>query len=339
MVRVMVTIDTEEDDWGSYAPTGATTRNIGRLPPMHALLAGYGVRPTYFVNRPPLLDGEARAVLRTLALDPAAEIAAHCHPWNTPPLDGPAGAAGSMMSNLPPDVNRGKVAEVTRLIEEGLGVRPTAFRAGRWGFGATVAGALVDLGYAVDSSVSPFVDWSSHGGPDYGHASLRPYRFEAEDPLTPRSRGALVEVPITIGALRGDPVRGARARARLEAGRLSRLRLVGVLDHLGFFARRWLSPESSTAAEMVALADNLVRHGFDALNLTFHSCTLLPGATPFVGSAQDADAFRGRVEAFLGHCRDQGWAFATVGEVAATVGPLSADEPRNPELEAPETHP
>lgn len=320
MVRVMITIDTEEDDWGSYAARGARVRNIGQLPEVHELFQRYGARPTYFVNRPPLVDAAALDVLGTLARDAATEIATHCHPWNTPPFDGPAGVAGSMMCNLPRDTNRGKIAGITRLMEDALQTRPRSFRTGRWGFGPTVAGALVDTGYEVDSSVSPFVNWTALDGPDYASAPLLPYRFAVDDVLTPRADGALTEVPTTVAALRGHPVRQARWRAGLEAGPFARFKVVGLLDQLGVAARRWLSPEQSSASEMIALADNLVKHDVGVLGMTFHSCTLLAGATPFVRSVEDRVAFQDRIEAFLAHCRDLGWSFATVGEVGASVG-------------------
>ncbi|MBT8337259.1 MAG: WalW protein, partial [Gemmatimonadetes bacterium] len=72
-----------------------------------------------------------------------------------------------MMFRLDTDVTRALVREVTNRIESELGVRPTTFRAGRWGWGANVADALWKEGYRVDSSVTPLLDWSSSGGPDY----------------------------------------------------------------------------------------------------------------------------------------------------------------------------
>jgi glycosyltransferase involved in cell wall biosynthesis len=53
--------------------------------------------------------------------------------------------------------------------------------------------------------------------------------------------------------------------------------------------------------------------------MTFHSCTLLPGATPFVRTAQDQQAFLRRVDRFLAHCAEEGFAFQTLGEVGRTV--------------------
>lgn len=319
MVQVMVTVDTEEDDWGSYEATGATAANIKRIPSLQELLARHGARATYFVNRVPLLSEETAEVLRALARDPSVEVGTHCHPWNTPPFGGPGGVAGSMMCNLSREANRSKVAEVTRMIGDVLEVEPRSFRTGRWGFGPSVAHALADLGYQVDSSVSPFIDWSGVGGPDFAEALLEPYRFRPDRPLELHPDGTLIEVPTTVAALRGDPLKQARTRVRLERTRWAQTGLIGVLDRLGVFARRWLSPEVSSAGEMIRLAENLVLHGVQTLDMTFHSCTLLPGATPFVRSEADLQVFLGRVEAFLSYCRDRDWRFATVSDVAASL--------------------
>ena len=76
------------------------------------------------------------------------------------------------------------------------------------------------------------------------------------------------------------------------------------------------SPETSSTAEMVTLARNAVRRGAQVLNLTLHSCALLPGATPFVRDAHDRREFLSRVDGFLRFCVDAGFTFATVGDLA-----------------------
>jgi hypothetical protein len=314
-VRVLVTVDVEEDQWASYAETGASTHNLEKLPELRDLAARHGARPTLFVNRPPLVEPRSAAIIRRLVEDGGCEIGTHCHPWNTPPFTGPEGFAGSMMFNLPGSLNRAKIAEVHRLIEAELGVVPTSFRAGRWGLGPTVAGALVELGYTVDSSVTPFLDWSGHGGPNYARAPLRPYRFHPADVLRPSSDGPLVEVPATVGFLHGVPEVAARIRTALARGYLRRTRLLGLLDRLGLVACRWLSPETSTGEEMVALARNLVAREVGILNLTLHSSTLVPGLTPFVRDERDRTEFLRRIDTFLSFCAQQGFAFATIAEV------------------------
>jgi hypothetical protein len=317
-VSVTVTIDTEEDNWGSFAESGATSENIGHLPELQALFDRWGARATYLVNRPPLLSRPSVEVLGLLAARSEVEIGAHCHPWNTPPSTG-AGAERSMMCDLPLEANRAKIGEITRRIEAELGVRPTSFRAGRWGFGPTVSMALAAEAYLVDVSVSPFVDWSGDGGPDFSVAPNRPYRFDPARPLVAAAAGPMVEIPTTVGFLRGDHRRRAALRRALGRSALRRLGVIGALNRAGLLTRRWLSPEASSAADMIRLAEACLRSGESVLGLTFHSCTLLPGATPFVRDEADRRRFLGAIEQVLRFCAESGLAFRTAGEVGAAL--------------------
>jgi hypothetical protein len=313
---VTVSIDTEEDDWGRYDETRPSTKNISHLPELQDLFDRWGVRTTYFVNRPPLVDSTSSAVLAALAERNDLEIGGHCHPWNTPPIQ--AGAP-SMMSALSYEQNIAKIREITKRIYEELGVLPASFRCGRWALGPTVSRALHDCGYVVDSSVTPLLDWTASGGPDFTMAPRRPYRFAPHDPLEPSPHGTMVEVPATVGFLRGGQDRMATLRRRLTAGPLRHLRLLGLLDRMGIMRRRRLSPEGATAAEMVRLTEALAQAGEPVVGITFHSCTLLPGATPYVRSEAERRAFLGRLNTVLGHCHQQGYRYMTVFEAATAV--------------------
>ena len=327
---ILVTIDTEEDDWGSYAPFGAAVENISRVPKLHELLGEYGVRPTYFVNYPPLLHKSSLDVLRSLRDDPTCEIATHCHPWNTPPFAALEEELVSMMCNLSVEANHEKLSVMTETLEEKLGVRPVSFRAGRWGFGPSVAMCLPALGYCVDSSVSPFVDWSRLGGPDYSQAPFQPYRFQPEAPLVPDATGPLVEIPTTVGFLRGDQSLMATTRRQLLRSPLRRVRLLGILDRLGLICFRWLSPETSTTRDLTRLSESIMRGGSRVLAMAFHSSTLLPGATPFVASNADLARFLDRIRRILAFWAEQEAEFVTVGELGASIGaplpPATPDE-------------
>jgi hypothetical protein len=313
-----VSIDTEEDNWGCYQASGATTRNIEHLRELQDVLARWGARPTYLVNRPPLLSAPAVRVLGELAQRPDVEIGGHCHPWNTPPSTD-EGAESSMMCGLPLETNRAKVAEVTRLIRQELGVTPCTFRAGRWGFGPTVSEALASQGYIVDASVTPFLDWSAEGGPDYSEIPCRPYRFDPTRPFHPDSGGSMVEIPTTVAFLRGNQRILPLVRRLLERSRWRRLRIIGILDGIGLLRRRWLSPEVTRAQDLVQLAAACQRSGLPVLDLTFHSCTLLPGATPFVRTADDRKRFLAAIELLLRFCSESRMAFRTLGEVGRSV--------------------
>ena len=332
---VTVSIDTEEDGWGRYDREGYTVRNIARLRSVQEIFDLRGARPTYLVNLPPLKDPQAVNTLGELVSRESVEVGAQCHSWNTPPFsdqhegDVNADARRSMMSSLPIELNRGKVRTLRQALVGELGVEPTSFRAGRWGFGPSVARAVADEGFLVDCSVTPFVDWSAIGGPDFTSVPHGPYRFDPDSPFEPDPQGRMVELPTTIGFLGGDAPRASLRRSRLERSLLGRLRMVGALDRLGVLAKRWLSPETSTTGELLRLTDAWVASGEQILAFTFHSSTVLPGATPFVRDDDDLSRFLNRIDRFLRYCVEQGFQFATLTEVGRRL--LDSDAlPPNP---------
>jgi hypothetical protein len=318
-VTVAVSIDTEEDNWGSFAVEGATNENIGHLLDLQEVFDRWGARATYLVNRSPLMERKSVDVLGRLSARDDVEIGAHCHPWNTPPYTG-EGPGQSMMCNLTDDQNRLKVREVADRLHRELGVAPQTFRAGRWGLGPGVARALVAEGIRIDCSVSPFVDWSPVGGPDYSQAPYVPYRFHPARPLEPDPTGELIQLPTTVGFLGGGHRLAGTVRHRLERSWLARLKIIGALDTAGFLALRWLSPETSSGQDMVRLADSMIRSGSTFLQLTFHSCTLLPGATPFVRTEGDRTRLLRDIDELLAHCHGLGCTFRTLREVPAAIG-------------------
>jgi hypothetical protein len=84
-IILTVSIGTEEDDWGRYEPDGEGTDNIKLLPLAQDIFDKWGVRPTYLVNRPPLMDSESVTVLRDRASRDTVEIGAHCPPLHRGP--------------------------------------------------------------------------------------------------------------------------------------------------------------------------------------------------------------------------------------------------------------
>src|SRR5260370_41381057 len=151
-VLVIVSIDTEEDNW-HRTRTGVTVENIAELRGLAAFFDRLGVRPTYFTSYQVAIDLRAAATLREVSAGGRAEIGAHLHPWNTPPLDEAFVPRNSMLKNLPGDLQLAKLRRLTTALAETFEQMPTAFRAGRYGIGADTVGALVSCGYRVDSSV------------------------------------------------------------------------------------------------------------------------------------------------------------------------------------------
>lgn len=293
---LIVTVDTEEEGlWGgNYPATGNTVRNIDHVGPFQSLCDEFGVQPTYLVTAPVVEEAKAIDGLAGIANDGRCEIGAHVHPWCNPPFDEKF-AKETYLCNFPESLQHQKIEWLTDRISGRVGIRPTSFRAGRYGLDAVGLGLLEQLNYRVDSSVIPFTDYSKQRGPDFTAAPFEPY-FPAEDSLCREGKARdIVEVPVGVGYWSGD------FRQRFDwqraTGRFpwNKLRIEGILDRLGFARRIKCSPEQASAAAMNRLVDRYVELGIPSLVMMFHSSSLLPGASPYVPDAAARDEFLNRL--------------------------------------------
>jgi hypothetical protein len=292
---LVVTVDTEEEGlWsGRYRVTGNTCRNIERLPRIHEVFRRIGVVPTYLVDYPVATDSAASRLLGDLASDGRCEIGAHLHPWCTPPFyAGGEQVRWSFPHQLTPWQQYAKLAELCCAIERAFGVRPTSYRAGRWGFDHTTVPVLESLGIAVDSSVHTLRWERQEGAPNHARAPQLPYRLHREDACR-IGRSSVIEVPanqVIVGRLR--VLEGVFRRVPPLPG----MRWMMVQAGL-----RSLSPEVYPLGDMMAAADEMMSRRMPVLNVTFHSATVLPGATPFVRDERELDDFVARLEGLLEH--------------------------------------
>lgn len=303
--RFVVTIDTEEEGlWsGEYAPTG-TVENIRGVPRFQELCDKHAVRPTYLVDAPVVLSASAVGTLKPIQDDNRAEIGAHVHPWNTPPLEEERIKRNSYLCNLPEELQRAKIEWLTDTIESKFGRRPKSFRAGRYGLDIVGARILAECGYLVDSSVIPLTDYRSQGGPDFREARMTPYFVGDEDLRKPADRGGLFEVPVTVGYTHRHFEFASRARATAHRTLLRRMKMVGILDRLGIATRVKLSPEQANLKQLRQLAIACHARSHPILVLMFHSSSLVPGLSPYVKDLAELDQFLNRLDKFFSFLRD-----------------------------------
>jgi len=313
-IKVIITIDTEEDTWDQYSTQKNPVANIQQIPSLKHLFDRYGARPTYLVNYPVSTDPQSVSVINKLLENNSCEIGAHCHPWNTPPFGEPIGKENSMICNLPSELQYEKLCSLTEAIKEAFGTKPLCFRAGRWGFGPKTAAAIDRLGYRIDTSISPTMDWSGHGGPDFSFAHFNYYRFNPENIFSPADQGRLLEIPPTIGFLQRNFSRCLAIRKVFEKPFFRRLHVLGILERAALLNRRWLSPELSTSKDLIRLAESFVAEGHSFLNMSFHSTSLLPGKSPFVKTSSDLSDFMNRIEAFLKYSVSKGYVFSRISD-------------------------
>jgi hypothetical protein len=313
-IKVYITIDTEEDQWGEYVTTGASVDNVTMIPMLQQLFDRFGAIPTYLINYPVVINDKARQIIKQIYDDGRCGIGMHCHPWNTPPFEEELSNHNSMLCNLPYDLVYEKLRTLHRAIDHYWGVSPICFRAGRWGFGESVARCIYELGYKVDSSVSPFINWLEYGGPDYSNAPADQYLFNTENILSENSQGILLEVPPTIGFFQDNFHRCAWLRKWAMSSKLSKYYLIGILDKLRILNFRWLTPELCNGKDMIRLSRTFIRKGSRYLNMSFHSTSLVPGLGSFVRSENDLEKYLKNIELFLNYACENRFEFARLNE-------------------------
>ncbi len=290
---VVVVIDTEaEFDWVRQRPRQAMgVSSVKALLQMQRIFERYEVRPTYVLDYPVSSTPEAYEILRDFHRSGGCEIGAHLQPWDNPPFVELKTDENSYPGNLPFELEREKLVQLGRIIQENVGTRPRIYKAGRYGVGHSTARILTELGYEIDLSVVPGTDLSPQFGPDFSHCGVRPYWFgEAE---------ALLEIPLSVGYAGLLAHRGGLAYPLTMNTRLKALHVPGILARLHLIERISLTPEGISFDEQRRLTRALLREGLRIFNFTYHSPSLAPGNTPYVRDAADLRAFLRRIEEYL----------------------------------------
>ncbi|MBI3820924.1 MAG: polysaccharide deacetylase family protein [Planctomycetes bacterium] len=327
--RLLLTIDVEEDmpGWNIIDPIATT--NASALPGLQVLCNELGVRTTYLCDYPMVTEPRSAAILRALAQNPNCEIGAHLHPWNTPPYAGIPGShvdektVAYYMYQLGAERFRAKLETLTNAIVAGTGVRPRSFRAGRFGIDGETLQVVAELGYTVDSSVTPLAEHLRDGGPDFRSAPQFPYRPNAKNVCIPGDL-PIVEIPVSIGLTRSVP----RFAADIYVYIPKRTRIRGLLskDYLNIIDFAWLYPVRFDLPEMRRAARNLAAAGSPVLNVFMHSSELTPATSGSVHSESDVRRTLERLRGILTYCIEE------LKAVPATLGEAGAGIARSPEF-------
>jgi hypothetical protein len=320
---LVITVDTEEDDEWSPRPS-TTCENLRFVPRFQELCESRGFPVTWLLTHGAATSPLAPAAFRAPLARGACELGAHLHPWNTPPNAPRPAADGSFERPYPleyaRELQREMLANLTRALEERLGVRPRSYRAGRYGFDATGAALLREQGYEVDCSVTPGVSWrgapgrrGGSGGPDFVGAPQHPYWPAAGDVARAGGARDLLEVPVTIVHTRA-PLRGDHRLTRAWS-RLSHDGFVARVARRTGLARTWLRPfPNYTPKDLEAVCDSARTAGAPVLEMILHSSELMPGGSPYRKDEAAVDALHRDVGALLTRLAAQGVRGATLSD-------------------------
>ncbi|HLY89110.1 MAG TPA: glycosyltransferase [Acetobacteraceae bacterium] len=302
---LIVLIDAEaEFDWdGPFLRSLVSVRNLSRQVSAQNIFDRLKVRPTYLVDFAVATQPEGYQPIRELLQSGRCEVGAHLQPWENPPFVEELSVRTSFNHNLPAWLQKEKLRQLTDVIGSSFGIRPTSYRAGRYGVGDEMAWILEDLGYQIDVSVLPGYDLRSRHGPDFRHAFTRPYWFGRQRKL--------LEIPLTTGfsgllARGSEPqVSSATLYAALSSHGAAKLHMPGIFARLGLLERITLTPEGMSIQELKHLTKLLLRRGHRVFTFNYHSSALLPGFTPYVRTQADLDRMLQTIEEYLRFFIDQ----------------------------------
>ena len=130
---VVVVVDTEaEFDWVSQRPRRAMgVSSVKAQVQVQRIFERYKVRPTYVLDYPVSSTPEGYEIIRDFYRSGACEIGAHLQPWDNPPFVEPKTDENSYPGNLPFELEREKLVQLSRSIQKNLGTRPRIYKAGR----------------------------------------------------------------------------------------------------------------------------------------------------------------------------------------------------------------
>jgi hypothetical protein len=320
---LVVVVDTEEEfDWAApFDRAGTTVGHMAAIGRVQDVFDAMGVIPSYLVSYAIVAQEGGYRPLEPYLATGRAVIGAHLNPWATPPQREQLNALNSYPGNLSRELEAAKLAALSRQIERALGVRPTVYKAGRYGKGANTEAILEEQGFEVDISPAPAMDFRADGGPDYARHSPRPFLFG--------QRRRLLCLPNTGAFVGWFHDRGPDLHPALEHAPVARLRLPAIASRLGLLERIRLTPEGYTLAETRRLTRALLRLGQRTFVLSLHSPSVVPGNTPYVRSDADLSVLLGRLQGYLAFFRDElSGRFLTPLALKAELERLAAHRPK-----------
>jgi hypothetical protein len=305
-VYLCVSIDCECDKgpgWRTRKPLAFTAVTLGIKDRLQPLFRQFRAKPTYLLS--PEVVRDAASLDALAVLDGEAELGTHLHAEFAEPEAFEPEVTSAIQSRYDRETERQKLGYLTRLFEGAFGHPPRSFRAGRFGIGRHSLGLLQELGYAVDSSVTPHKDWTRIGAPEaaFRNAPTQPYWPVLDDPaVAADAPGSLLEVPVTI-----------------RPGRFGRL--------LGrWIEPYWLRPTRTGAARLIGIAREEIAEARPAgrpivLNCMFHNVEVVAGASPYAATDAEALAIMERLSALLAWAERESIRCIGLGDVPELFDP------------------
>ncbi len=292
----IVTIDTEGDNnWDANLRQNTSLDNLKEIPRLQKLFDRLKVKPSYLLTYPVANDKYSSSMFKEFLSSSICEIGTHLHSWDTPPIFDNEAKDASFLHWFPKSAQKLKFNNLHNAIIDNLHTEPKSYRGGRYSFDANALELLEEKRYFLDTSVTPFHNWSHIRGPDYVDSITTPY-FLSRQNILKKGDSSVLEVPVSIDFDTTMP--GSLKRLILRTPLVFHAQ--GILRRLGLCKLIWLDPSFQTFSEMKRLVDLLLaKKANPCINLMFHSSAILAGGTPYSRTDRDVSDFYHKLESIL----------------------------------------
>ena len=284
----IITIDTESDNQWDINKS-QTTLNARYIPRFQLLCEKYKFKPVYLVDYSMAQDSFLVEYLVDCLKRDSCEVGMHLHAWDTPPTHDYDNLSDKRpyLIEYPEIIMEEKIKKIHALLEDKFG-QIISHRAGRWAMNKIYYEILSQLGYKVDCSVTPGVNWNTTygavvGGPDYSK--------ETDEAHWANDSHTILEVPMTIQRfhyLDLHTANGTKKKVK-EAAKFVLGRNV------------WLRPALSTNENMKKILKN---RKMDYAEFMMHSSELMPGGSPYFQDEKAIDVMYDRLEELFEYAKE-----------------------------------
>ncbi len=310
LIAVSIDVECDKDErWEVRRPLAfrGVEEGIGeRLAP---LFREYGVRATYLLSPEVIRHDQSVAVLKATV---DSELGSHLHPEFVRSSTMVATTSG-VACQMSEEDERSDLEELSHAFADTFGTRALSYRAGRYGASARSLRILSELGYLVDTSVTPHKRWDY--GLDFRGASDAPYFPDPDDITKMGPPGGIMEVPISLrpsrapGFVRGVAELSARSR-------------LGFTRDFAKWARgpAWFRPGWSSRKTLIGFV-RAASHGEygGVLNMMFHNVDVVPGCSPNASSEAGVRAAVDDLRAVFEETLACGGRFATLTDIRSAM--------------------
>lgn len=167
-------------------------------------------------------------------------------------------------------VQRG-VKEILQPLFEKYSIKPISFRAGRYGISKNTGSILHDLGYRIDSSITPLTRWNyekEKNSLNFRLIEREPYFVDLEKGLKCKGSSNLLEVPISI---------------------FKNKTFKSYLKYLlkKEYSKTWIRPYVSPLNRIIECIKGDINNDIPIV-IMFHNMEVVPGMSPYVQSEEQS---------------------------------------------------